>query len=72
MIKYLKVKKMEIEFKYALYASVRSIIKEQAQLLALMQRLYAALKDVPEKELKNEFVSKVAEIVHEANRGKGE
>lgn len=72
MIKYLKVKKMEIEFKYALYSSVRSIIKEQAQLLALMQRLYAALQDVPEEELKNEFVSKMAEIVHEANRGKEE
>lgn len=35
--------------------------------LELVQKLYSALKDVPPDELQKEFISNLAEIVHETN-----
>lgn len=70
MMKYFKMKKMELELKYALYSSIIAVKKEQENMIALMQKLYEALKDVPADELRDEFVSKIAKIVHESNQNK--
>lgn len=70
MIKYFKMKKMERDLKYALYSSVAAIMREQADMAALVQRLYVSLKDVPADELRDTFIRKIAEIVHESNGDK--
>lgn len=68
MMKYFKMKKMELELKYALYSSVLAVKKEQENRIALMQKLYEALKDVPADELRDEFVSRIAKLVHESTQ----
>lgn len=67
MIKYLKMKAMEIEIKYALYSTIVSFVKEQNDFIAFIQRLYIALKDVPVDELRSEFISNLAHIIHNEN-----
>ena len=65
MIKYFKVKKMETEMKYQFYSALKTFVDEKQDILALVQRLYAVLKDVPIEELKREVVSQIATLVHE-------
>ena len=70
MIKYLKMKAMEIEIKYTLYSTIVSFVKEQNDFIAFIQRLYIALKDVPIDELRSEFISNLAHIIHDDNSKK--
>lgn len=65
MIKYLKMKAMEIEIKYALYSTIVTFVKEQNDFIEFVQKLYDALKDVPVEELRKELISNIAELVHE-------
>lgn len=65
MIKYFKMKAMEIEIKYALYSIIVTFVKEQNDFIEFAKRLYDALKDVPIEELRKELISNIAELVHE-------
>ena len=65
MIKnYLMMKKNEWKIKGMLYAAIATIIKNQKEVLEMFQKMYIALKDVPAEKLQEEFVSKLAEIIH--------
>lgn len=68
MITYFKMKKNEWKVKGQLYGFLAALMDKQKDIAALMQRLYAALKDVPADELRNEFTSKLASIIHEENQ----
>lgn len=58
------MKKKEISLKITLYTVIEKLITEQKDITALLSDLYAALKDVPFNELKDEFLGKLAEIIH--------
>lgn len=70
MFTYLKMKKSEWHLKTRFYGTIAALIDNQKDVLMLLQKLYSALKDVPAEELQKEFVSKLAEIIHEENTDK--
>ena len=67
MITYLKMKRSEWKIKKMFYGTIVSLIKNQKEILELLQKMYVALKDIPADELQEEFVSKLSEIIHEEN-----
>lgn len=54
----------ESKIKLALYTVIEKVIAEQKDITTLLSNLYSALKDVPPNELKDEFLGKLAEIIH--------
>ncbi len=67
MITYLKMKKSEWKIKVMLYKAIFSFFDNQKEVLNLLQKIYINLKDIPAEELQREFISKLAEIIHEEN-----
>ena len=68
MFTYFKMKKNEWKVKAFLYGAVAAVLDNQKDVLALLQKMYIALKDVPADELQKEFVTKLAEIIHNENK----
>ena len=67
MFKYIKYKKNELKVKAMLYGTIAQIMDNQDEIkdmLDLVKRLYEELKDVPTEDLQKEFVSALAEIIH--------
>ncbi|MBD5089536.1 MAG: hypothetical protein HDT30_12160 [Clostridiales bacterium] len=70
MFTYLKMKKYEYTLKLKFYKMIVKFMNNQTEIksfLEFVQKLYSALKDVPPEELQKEFISNLAEIVHETN-----
>ena len=70
MFKYIEYKKNEWKVKEMLYGTIVQIMDNQDEIKAmldLVKRLYEELKDVPTEDLQKEFVSKLAEIIHNEN-----
>jgi len=70
MFTYFKMKYNEWKFKIIVYKTISNIYDNQKEFLRLLQKIYIAFKDVPTDELRKEFVSKLAEIIHEENKDK--
>ncbi len=64
MFNYIRMKRNEWKVRAALYGAAAAVIDNQREVLALVQKLYTALKDVPAEELRDELVSRLAELVH--------
>ena len=67
MIEYITYKKNEWKVKEMLYGTIIQIMDNQDEIkdmLDLVKRLYEELKDVPTEDLQKEFVSALAEIIH--------
>ena len=67
MFKYIEYKKNEWKVKTMLYGTIAQIMDNQDEIkdmLDLVKRLYEELKDVPTEDLQKEFVSVLAEIIH--------
>ena len=70
MFKYIEYKKNEWKVKAMFYGTIAQIMENQDEIkdmLDLVKRLYGELKDVPTEDLQKEFVSKLAEIIHNDN-----
>ena len=70
MFDYFKMKKNEWKVKAMLYGTIVQIMDNQDEIknmIDLVKRLYEELKDVPTEDLQKEFVSKLAEIIHNEN-----
>ena len=64
---FIKMKKNELKVKAMLYGTIIQIMDNQDEIkdmLDLVKRLYEELKDVPTEDLQKEFVSVLAEIIH--------
>lgn len=72
MFTYLKMKKNEWKVKAMFYGTIAALIDNQKEVLVLLQKMYVVLKDVPAEELQKEFISKLAEIIHEEGKDKTE
>ena len=71
MITYIKYKRNEWKVKAMLYGTIAQIMDNQDEIkdmINLVKRLYEELKYVPTEDLQKEFVSALAEIIH--NEGK--
>ena len=67
---FIKMKKNEWKVKAMLYGTIIQIMDNQDEIkdmLDLVKRLYEELKDVPTEDLQKEFVSALAEIIHNEN-----
>ena len=67
MIEYITYKKNEWKVKAMLYGTIVQIMDNQDEIkdmLDLVKRLYEELKNVPTEDLQKEFVSALAEIIH--------
>ena len=65
--KYITYKFNEWKVKAMFYGTIAQIMDNQDEIknmLDLVKRLYEELKDVPTEDLQKEFVSKLAEIIH--------
>ena len=61
------MKKNEWKVKATLYGTIAQIMDNQDEIkdmIDLVKRLYGELKDVPTEDLQKEFVSVLAEIIH--------
>ena len=68
--KYITYKKNEWKVKAMLYGTIAQIMDNQDEIkdmINLVKRLYEELKDVPTEDLQKEFVSALAEIIHNEN-----
>jgi hypothetical protein len=70
MIAYFKMKKNEWKVKAIIYGTIVSLIDNQQDILNVISKMYTALKDVPQDEIQKEFVIKLAEIIHQENKGR--
>ena len=67
MFTYFEYKKNEWKVKAMFYGAIVQLMDNQDEIkdmLDLAKRLYDELKDVPTEDLQKEFVSKLAEIIH--------
>lgn len=68
MIRYFRVKLMELRIKEMIYGTVLGVMNNQKDIIELCQKLYVALKDVPMEDLQKELITVIATIVHEENK----
>ena len=70
MITYIKYKFNEWKAKKIFYGAIVQLMDNQDEIknmINLVKKLYEELKDVPTEDLQKEFVSKLAEIIHNEN-----
>lgn len=73
MIKnYIIMKKNEWKIRAMVYGTIASLMDNQKEILGLLQKMYISLKDVPTEDLQKEFISKLAENIHNENKDKVE
>lgn len=53
------------------YKAILNIVDSKKESLDLFHKIFVALKDVPEEELKEAFVKQLAEIIHNENKVSG-
>lgn len=68
MVTYLKMKRNEWKLKTMAYSAIISLIDNQKGISDFIKKMYISLKDVPADELQEEFISRLAEIIHEENK----
>lgn len=68
MINYIRMKRAEWKIKATLYNAIAALIDNQKEILELLQKIYIAFKDVSAEDLQKEFISKLAEIIHNDNK----
>ena len=64
---FIKMKKNELKVKAMFYGTIIQLMDNQDEIkdmLDLVKRLYEDLKNVPTEDLQKEFVSALAEIIH--------
>lgn len=64
---FIKMKFNEWKVKAMFYGTIIQIMDNQDEIkdmLDLVKRLYEELKDVPTEDLQKEFISKLAELIH--------
>ncbi len=72
MITYFKMKKREWKVKAAFYGMIISIVDNQKELIEFVQKLFLSLKDISVEDMRDEFISKLAEIIHTENKDNSE
>lgn len=65
IVNYFRMKTNEWKVKAIIYGAIATFIDNQKEYISILQKLYAALKDVPADQLQKEFIEKLAKIIHE-------
>lgn len=70
MINFIRMKRAEWKVRAMVYSTIATLLDNQKEVIELLQKMYIALKDVSADDLQKEFISKLAEIIHEENKDK--
>ena len=71
MFTYFKMQKKERKVKKMFYGAIVQLMDNQDEIkdmINLVKKLYEELKDIPAEDLHKEFISKLAEIIHNDNK----
>lgn len=68
MITYFKEKRAERKVKLMFYKTIAEMIDSKKDILDFIAKTYNVLKDVPTDKLREELISKVAELIHSENK----
>ena len=66
MITWIKKKHYENKVMLVFYKTIASLLNEQKDIFTLLSNLYVSLKDTPVEDLKSEFITELAKIIHES------
>lgn len=66
MITWIKKKHYENKVMLVFYKTIASLLNEQKDIFTLLSSLYVSLKDTPVEDLKSEFITELAKIIHES------
>lgn len=64
LINWYRAKKAEFKVKAMFWGILAGVIDNQKPIIDMIGGLYNELKGVPPEELRSEFISKMAEIIH--------
>lgn len=62
---WIKMKKLELKCRLALYTRLASLLDEKEEIASLLGRIYTALKNTPAEELQSKLIAEIAELVHQ-------
>lgn len=65
LINWYKAKKAELKVKAMFWGAIAGIIDNQKPIMKMIETLYTELKGTSPEELRSEFISKMAEIIHD-------
>ncbi|MCI8605177.1 MAG: hypothetical protein HFE79_13725 [Ruminiclostridium sp.] len=68
MFTYFKMKKNEWKIRNAIYNSILGFMKNKQDIVNTAKKLFDSVKDMSGDEIRNEFIGKLAEIVHEESK----
>lgn len=68
MVYFFRMKCEEWKFKWRLYKSINFAAENYQDIYSLSKKMFDAFKDVPVDKLREEFVSKLAEAIHEEKK----
>lgn len=67
---YFRMLKNKWKIKAIFYEAIANAIDNHKDILKLIQNLFISLKDIPVEQLHDEFINKLAEIIHNENSAK--
>ncbi len=68
MFTYFKMKKNEWKIRNAVYNSILAFMENKKDIVNTARKLFDSVKDMSAEDIRDEFIGKLAEIVHEENR----
>lgn len=70
MFTYFKMKKTEWKIKNAIYNSILGFMENKQDIVNTAKKLFDSVKDMSGDEIRDVFIGKLAEIVHEESKKK--
>lgn len=68
MFTYFKMKKNEWKIRNAVYNSIIGFTENKNDIINTVKKLFDSVKDMSAEEIKDEFIGKLADIVHEESK----
>ena len=65
MFTYFKMKKNEWKIRNTIYNSILSVMESKKDIVNTAKKLFDSVKDMSAEDLRDEFIGKLAEIIHE-------
>lgn len=72
MFKYFKMKKKEWKIRNAIYNSILGFMENKKDIINTAKKLFDSVKDMSAEDIRDEFIGKLAEIVHEESKRQGD
>lgn len=66
MFTYFKMKKNEWKIRNAIYNSILGFMENKKEIFNTVMKLFDSAKDMSAEDIRDEFIGKLAEVVHES------